>query len=70
MEAPASVTEILNALADESSASEGCRMITRLCASDEGQVAAGDLDDDGVADLIVPDYARNKVTWLKLNLNK
>ena len=40
------------------------------CLGTVGQVAAGDLDDDGVADLIVPDYARNKVTWLKLNLNK
>jgi hypothetical protein len=35
-----------------------------------GQVAVGDLDGNGVSDLIVPDYAENKVTWLELNMNK
>lgn len=32
-----------------------------------GQVAAGDFDGDGAADLVVPDYAEGKVTWLRLS---
>lgn len=35
-----------------------------------GKPALGDLDNDNVMDMVVPDYAENKAVWLRLNVRR